>query len=276
MEAPLSDENTPYEHIRVEQDGAITRLTLNRPEARNAMSTEMGREIRAAVDAINADPSTRVVVVRGAGKAFSGGGDLKSLEEEAAAATEGRARGPGLGGGRTFYSLFLSVRDLQVPSIAAINGHAIGAGLCFALGCDLRVIHERAKVGMTFVKVGIHPGMAATWNLPRLIGPARAAELLFSGRLLDAEEAVAWGIASRSAGDDDFDQVVDGLASEIAGSAPVAVRLVKQTLRGTFDRDLDAALALESDQQAATFRTHDALEGIRAIRDKRAPEFTGS
>ncbi|HVS61930.1 MAG TPA: enoyl-CoA hydratase/isomerase family protein [Thermoanaerobaculia bacterium] len=267
-------EQATYEHIVLEQDGPIARLTLDRPDARNAMSTEMGREIRAAVDAINRDDAARVVVVRGAGKAFSGGGDLQSLEEEAAAATEGRARGPGLGGGRTFYSLFLSVRDLRVPSIAAINGHAIGAGLCFALGCDLRIIHEKAKVGMTFVKVGIHPGMAATWNLPRLIGPARAAELLYSGRLLDAAEAVSWGIASRSAGDD-FDQVVDELAGQIASCAPVAVRLVKQTLRGTFDRDIDAALALEADQQAATFRTHDALEGIRAIREKRSPQFSG-
>jgi enoyl-CoA hydratase/carnithine racemase len=265
-----------YENIRLERDGAIARLTLNRPDARNAMSTEMGREVRAAVEEINASGASRVVVVRGAGNAFSAGGDLQSLEEEAAAATEGRARGPGLGGGRNFYSLFLSIRDLQVPSIAAINGHAIGAGLCFALGCDLRIVHRRAKVGMTFVKVGIHPGMAATWNLPRLIGPSRSAELLFSGRLLDAEEAVAWGIASRAAGDDDFDAVVDGLAAEIAGCAPVAVRLVKQTLRGTFDRDIDAALALEADQQAATFRTRDAMEGIRAIREKRAPEFTGS
>ncbi|HVS16705.1 MAG TPA: enoyl-CoA hydratase/isomerase family protein [Thermoanaerobaculia bacterium] len=264
-----------YENIKLDRDGAIARLTLDRPDARNAMSTEMGREVRAAVEEINGDGASRVVVVRGAGKAFSAGGDLQSLEEEAAAATEGRPRGPGLGGGRNFYSLFLSIRDLRVPSIAAINGHAIGAGLCFALGCDLRIIHQRAKVGMTFVKVGIHPGMAATWNLPRLIGPARAAELLFSGRLLDAQEAVAWGLASRAAGDD-FDAVVEGLAAEIAGCAPVAVRLVKQTLRGTFERDLDAALALEADQQAATFRTRDAMEGIRAIREKRAPEFTGS
>ena len=271
----MNDEQTGYQNIILQHDGPIARLTLDRPDARNAMSSEMGREIRDAVGRINGEESTRVVVVRGAGRAFSGGGDLQSLEEEAAAATEGRARGPGLGGGRTFYSLFLSVRDLRVPSIAAINGHAIGAGLCFALGCDLRVIHEQAKVGMTFVKVGIHPGMAATWNLPRLIGPARAAELLYTGRLLDAGEAVAWGIASRAAGAD-FDQVVDDLAGQIAGCAPVAVRLVKQTLRGTFDRDVDAALALEADQQAATFRTHDALEGIRAIREKRPPEFSGA
>jgi enoyl-CoA hydratase len=264
-----------YQHIAIERASGITRLILNRPDARNAMTPEMGAEVRAAVEEINADGETRVVVVRGAGKAFSGGGDLKALEDEAIAGNGGERRGGGLAGGRNFYSAYLTIRQLEAPSIAAVNGHAIGAGFCFALGCDLRVVHERAKMGMTFVRLGIHPGMGATWTLPRLIGPARAAELLFSGRLIDAEQALAWGIANRIAGDDGFDAAVDELAGEIAGSAPVAVRAVKRTLRGTFDRELDDALGLEADAQAMTFTTADALEGVRAIQERRSPKFAG-
>ena len=264
-----------YQHILLERHGGVARLVLNRPESRNAMTPQMGQEVAAAVDELNADPTVRVVVVRGAGKAFSGGGSLEALEQEAAAASGGGdQKAQGLGGGRNFYRAYLSLRRLEVPSIAAINGHAIGAGLCFALGCDMRVMHESAKAGMTFVRLGIHPGMAATWTLPRLVGPARAAELLFTGKLIDAAQALAWGLVNRVAGDD-FDAQVDALAAEVVGSGPVAVRAVKRTLRGTFSRDIEEALGLEADAQKMTFGTIDALEGIRAIREKRPPRFEG-
>ena len=263
-----------YEHIVLDVTDHVATLTLNQPDSLNAMSPEMGQEIRTAVDELNQRDDARVVVVRGAGRAFSAGGNLDRLEEEAQAA-RGEKTGQGIGGGRSFYSLYLSVRDLKMPSIAAINGHAIGAGLCFALGCDMRVVHEKAKLGMTFVRVGIHPGMAATWNLPRLVGPAMAAELLYSGRLLGAEEAVRIGLANRAASMEEFDAVVHDLATQIAGSAPVAVRAVKETLRGTFDRTIEDAIGMEADQQAMTFTTTDSLEGIAAIREKRAPDFQG-
>jgi len=261
-----------YENIDLSFSGPVARLRLHRPETRNAMTAAMGEEIRSAVGQINRRPDVRVVVVTGSGKAFSAGGNLDDLIAE----VEGRAEegGPGLGGGERFYSLFLSVRDLEVPSIAAINGHAIGAGLCFALGCDLRVMREGAKVGMTFVRLGIHPGMAATWTLPRLIGESRAADLLFTGRLVEAREALGMGLVDRVAGDD-FEQVVDELAAEICSSGPLAVRAVKGILRGTRGRTLEEALAVEAEAQRGTFRTADAAEGIRAIREKRAPRFEG-
>ena len=262
-----------YQNLKIESENGIVRLTLNQPDTRNAMTPQMGEELQAAVAEINENQSSRVVVVTGAGKSFSAGGNLKSLQEEASAGS-GKKSGEGIGGGRNFYRLFLTIRDLEVPSIAAINGHAIGAGFCFALGCDMRVVHERAKLGMTFVRLGIHPGMAATWNLPRLIGPARAAELLYTGRLISGAEAVALGIASRVAGDD-FKSVVTDLAEEVAAAAPIAVRALKQTLRGTFDRDLDEAIGVEADVQAMTFKTSDAMEGIRAIQERRPPVFHG-
>jgi enoyl-CoA hydratase len=259
-----------YESIAIETTNGIGHLTLNRPDERNAMTPTMGEEIHDAVEAFNKDPNLRVVVVTGAGRAFSAGGDLGSLAKEAGLQSDS----PDLGGGAKFYNLFLSVRRLAVPSIAAINGHAIGAGLCFALGCDMRVMHERAQVGMTFVKIGIHPGMAATWNLPRLIGHANAADLLYTGRLVRAEEALAMGLVNRIAGDD-FDNAVAELASAVAANGPVSIRALKQTLAGTEDRDIQQAIEREAEAQAMTFRTADAREGIQAIMDKRAPKFEG-
>jgi len=262
-----------FEQITVAVADGIARITLNRPAERNAMTQQMGHEIVRAVADVNADPEARVVVIRGAGKGFCSGADLRTLGTETGAAGAAGAA-EGLGGNENFYRLFLSIRDLKVPSIAAINGHAVGAGLCFALGADIRVMHRDAKVGVTFVRLGIHPGMAATWTLPRLVGPAVAAELLCSGRLVGAEEALSIGLANRIAGDD-FDEVVKELAAAIAAAAPIAVRTVKQTLAGWQDRSLDDALVREAGVQMMTFATEDAAEGIRAMREKRAPVFRG-
>ena len=260
----------PKELVKLETEAGIATLTLDRPETRNAMTAEMGRQVEAAVELLNASSEVRVVVVTGAGRAFSAGGDLDSLARDA-----GLGGGSeGLGGGANFYRSFLSVTRLAVPTIAAINGHAIGAGLCFALGCDLRVMHEEAKVGMTFVKIGIHPGMAATWNLPRLVGPAHAADLLYTGRLVGAREALTMGLVSRVAGAD-FADCVAALAGSIAANGPLAVRSLKETLRGSAARTIDDALVREAHAQAMTFQTEDAKEGISAVKQKREPRFRG-
>jgi enoyl-CoA hydratase/carnithine racemase len=257
-----------FEQIQVTKGGPIGRITLHRPAERNAMTPQMGREIAGAVAELNADDEVRVVVITGSGKGFCSGADLRTLGAEAGSADGDE----GLGGGENFYRAFLSVRELRVPSIAAVNGHAIGAGFCFALAADLRVMHRDAKVGMTFVRLGIHPGMAATWTLPRLVGLSVAADLLYTGRLLGADEALALGLANRIGGDD-FDEVVAELAGAIAAAAPVAVRATKQTLRGSEARSIDDALVREASVQAMTFTTSDAAEGIRAMREKRPPVF---
>ena len=262
-----------YEHIQLTRDGHVATLTLNRPEARNAMTPAMGEEVRRAVAEVRADASARVLVVTGAGKAFSGGGDLGMLARDAGVS---QGAGDGMGGPpRDFYRRYLSVQALPIPTIAAINGHAIGAGFCFALACDVRIAAADAKLGMTFTKLGIHPGMGATYFLPRMIGSARACELLFTGRIIDAAEAERLGIVSRVVARDAFPAAARQLADEIAAAAPIAVRMVKRALYRGLEHSLDDALDLESMQQSATFQTADAREGIRAVMEKRPPQFTG-
>jgi enoyl-CoA hydratase len=263
----------PYEHITLAREGHVATLTLNRPEARNAMTPAMGDEVARAVEAIRADPEARVLIVTGAGKAFSGGGDLGMLAHDAGLTKDAAA---GMGGPpRDFYARYLSVHSLPMPTIAAINGHAIGAGLCFALACDLRVAVADAKMGMTFTKLGIHPGMGATFFLPRIVGSARARELLFTGRIIDAQEAEGLGLVGRVVSREAFPATVAALANEIAAAAPIAVRMVKRALARSAGASLDDALDLESLQQSATFQTADAREGVRAVMEKRQPTFRG-
>lgn len=264
-----------YAHIRVtrDDDGIVT-LMFNRPESRNAMSPAMGEEVAHAVEALRGDESVRVVVLTGSGSAFSSGGDLAMLARDAGVPLPGEA--PTMGGSpRDFYARYLSIRQLPMPTIAAINGHAIGAGLCIALACDLRVAVADAKMGMTFTRLGIHPGMGGTYFLPRLAGTARACELFFTGRVFDAAEAERMGLVNRVVPRAEFDGAVRGLAGEIAAAAPVAVRLVKRAIyRGT-GHTLEEMLDFESLQQAYTFGTADAREGVTAMLEKRPPRFVG-
>lgn len=263
----------PYEHIQLIRDGHVATLKLNRPAARNAMSIAMGDEVARAVEEVRADAGVRVLVVTGEGRAFSGGGDLGMLAADAGLG----APHAGMGGPpREFYNRYLSVATLPIPTLAAINGHAIGAGFCFALACDLRLASSNAKLGMTFTRLGIHPGMGATYFLPRLLGSARACDLLFTGRIIDAGEAAAMGILNRVVPHEAFPAAVEAYAAELASAAPIAVRMVKRAIYRGLAHDLAAAVDLESTQQRATFQTEDAKEGIRAIMEKRAPVFTGT
>jgi len=262
-----------FEHITLDRQNGMITLTLNRPETRNSMTPEMGDEIARACDQIRSDTSARVLVVTGAGKAFSSGGDLGMLARDAGVAGAG---GPTMGGSpRDFYVRYLAVRSLPIPTIAAMNGHAIGAGLCFALGCDLRIAVSEAKMGMTFTRLGIHPGMGATYFLPRLIGTARACELFFTGRVIDAAEAERLGILNRVVPREGFSAAVRALAAEIATAGPVAVRMVKKAVYRGVEHSLEDMLESESLQQSITLTTADAREGITAILQKREPKFEG-
>jgi enoyl-CoA hydratase/carnithine racemase len=288
-----------YEHIRVSREDGIVTVAFNRPETRNSMTPAMGDEVVHAVETLRGDASIRVVVLTGSGKAFSSGGDLGMLARDAGATPEADAglsdleprrdpkgsdpakptptAGPSMSASpRDFYLRYLSIHSLPMPTIAAINGHAIGAGLCVALACDLRVAVADAKMGMTFAKLGIHPGMGGTYFLPRLVGPARACELFFTGRVFDAAEAERLGIVNRILPREQFDAGVATLAREVASAAPLVTRMVKKAVyRGT-EHTLDEMLDYEALNQRITFTTADAREGVSAVMQKRAPQFVGT
>eukprot|EP00030_Apusomonadida_sp_AF-17_P001192 a180562_9.p1 GENE.a180562_9~~a180562_9.p1 ORF type:complete len:311 (+),score=91.99 a180562_9:30-935(+) len=245
---------------------AIAVVTLNKPAALNALCVTMGDQFVATMKALKDDASLRAVILTGAGRAFSAGGDLAFLQ----ARTESSAE-VNVAAMRAFYERFLSVRSLPVPVIAAINGHAVGAGLCLALATDVRIAQRGAKLGVNFLKLGLHPGMGSTFTLPALVGPQAAAKLLLGADLVDATEAHELGLVAAVA-----DSAVDAalpLAARIASNSPAAVRATVRTLRTSFGAGLDAALWREADAQAHSYATRDMREGLSAVRDKREPLF---
>ena len=264
-------EATNHTHLRLERrpDGVAV-LTLDNPDQRNAMSDEMTASWVAAVDELAADRAVRAVVVTGEGSAFCSGGNTGWIASEPDASVDYlRTRMI------AFYRAWLSIRRLEVPTIAAVNGHAIGAGLCLALACDLRYAASGAKLGVPFVKLGMHAGMAATYLLPNVVGEAHARDLLLTGRTVDADEALRLGLVSQVLPADDFLDGVLEVAAGIAATAPIASRLTTLALRDGGHADFESAIQWEALAQPITLATEDLQEGIAASRQKRAPTFTG-
>jgi enoyl-CoA hydratase/carnithine racemase len=258
-------------HLRVDRpsDG-VALVTLDNPAMRNAMSDEMTSSWGTAMAELAADRSVRVVVVTGEGSAFCSGGDTSWIASEPDATVD-RLRNRML----PFYRTWLSIRNLEVPTIAAVNGAAIGAGLCLALACDLRYAAAGAKLGVPFVKLGMHAGMGGTYLLPEAVGEAHARDLLLTGRVVDAEEALRLGLVSRVLDPTAFLDGVLETAAGIAATAPIAARLTKLALEDGGHADLETALQWEALAQPVTLATEDLQEGINAAREKRAPRFHG-
>lgn len=260
-----------YTHLRLDRplDGVAV-LTLDNPDMRNAMSDEMTSSWVRAIDELAADRSVRVVVVTGAGSAFCSGGNTGWISNEPDATVD-RLRDKMV----PFYRAWLAIRRLEVPTIAAVNGHAIGAGLCLALACDIRYAADGAKLGVPFVKLGMHSGMAGTYLLPNVVGAAHARDLLLTGRVVEADEALRLGLVSRVIDAADFDEEVLAAARGIAATAPVASRLTKLALVDGGHADFESALQWEALAQPITLATADLQEGIAASREKRPARFGG-
>ena len=258
-------------HLRLERPShGVVVLTLDNPDMRNAMSDEMTSSWVAAIDELAEDSSVRVVVVTGSGSAFCSGGNTGWIASEPdASVDELRARM------MPFYRSWLAIRRLEVPTIAAINGHAIGAGMCLALACDIRYAASGAKLGVPFTALGMHAGMAATWLLPNVVGPAHARDLLLTGRVVEAQEALRLGLVSRVIDPDGFLDEVLATAEAVAATAPIASRLTKVALADGGHADFESALQWEALAQPITLATKDLQEGIAASRAKRPPVFEG-
>ena len=263
-----------FEDLRVtrrESSGRrVAVVTLDRPERRNSMSAAMTASWVHLMGRLRLDAELAAVVVTGAPPAFSAGGDLSWIVSEPdAAVSDLRERM------LTFYRSWLSIRDLEVPTIAAVNGSAIGAGFAIALACDLRYAAADARIGVPFTALGLHPGMATTWSLPDVAGQAVARDLLLTGRIINGDEAFGLGLVSRAVPADEVLDEALAAADRIAAAAPVATRLTLQALRGGGHADLETALQWEALAQATTLATQDVHEGIAAAAARRTPQFRG-
>lgn len=255
--------------VRIEL-GRITRVVLNRPAQANALDEAMGEELQAALERASSEPEVRVIVLSGEGKHFSAGGDFAFIEENTRLPRE-QVRDRML----RFYRLYLSVLDVAVPTVALVHGSAIGAGLCLALACDVRVGTRSARLGANFLRVGLHPGMGATLLLPHVAGAARAARLLSTAEVVSGEAAAALGLLGDVVDDGELERAGERVAEQIAKGAPLAARELVATLRAPLKQRLPEALAREAECQANDFATEDIRTAITAFRRGEAPVFSG-
>lgn len=255
--------------VLVSVEEGIGRLTLNRPGKLNAFHGEMRDEIADGLERLAADDDARVVVVTGRGRAFAAGADVSYLSEliEEQRLEEARAL---VDAGRRVVE---AVVRAPKPVIAALNGPAAGGGANLALACDLRIAAESASIGQTFSRIGLHPDWGGTYFLPRLVGPARAAELIFTGEMVAAREAERIGLVNRVVPDDELRTAVEDLAGRLAEKPTLPLRLAKRAVRRSLDSSLEEMLDYELEAQTRCFRSRDAREGVRAFLEKREPEF---
>jgi 2-(1,2-epoxy-1,2-dihydrophenyl)acetyl-CoA isomerase len=261
-----------YACLLYEVKDGIATLTLNRPHRLNALGDSLRDDLLDAVSRASADPEVRVMIVTGAGKGFCAGGDVKAMNE----AKEERRERPLLekiapSRDRTL----LAMRDAPQPIIAAVNGAAAGAGMNLALGCDIRIASTAARFAQAFVRRGLHPDWGGTYFLPRVVGMAKACELIFTGDVIEAAEALRLGLVSQVVAPEELMPTAYALAGKIAAGPPLAIRLAKRALYHSVDSDLRSALEFETFAQNICSETEDAREGIRAFVEKRPPVFRG-
>jgi 2-(1,2-epoxy-1,2-dihydrophenyl)acetyl-CoA isomerase len=255
------------------QDGIAT-ATLNRPEKKNAMSEEMMRELARALREAQDDAAVRVFIITGAGDAFCSGGDLgrRAKEGEAAEPTplQRKAR---LQSGT--HRVALAIEDFEKPLIAAVNGAAAGAGMDMTLMCDLRFAARSARFSEAYIRVGLIPGNGGCYFLPRIVGPAKALELLWTGDFVSAEEALRIGLVNRVYDDEKLMSETLAFAARLANGPPIQQRLIKKLVQQSAHTDLRTSLEMTASHMAVVQSTRDYKEAIQAYKDKRTPKFEG-
>ena len=260
-----------YQTIIFDVTDGIARLTLNRPDRLNSFNTTMHLEVRAALSSIVDGAKARVLVLSGAGRGFCAGQDLG----DRAVAPGGAAVDLGESIEKNYKPLVMTLRNLPMPVIGAVNGVAAGAGANIALACDLVVAARSASFVQAFAKLGLVPDSGGTWFLPRLVGTARAMGLAFLGEKLSAEQAAQWGLIWRCVDDAEFAPVVDALARQLAAAPTLGLARTKQAIYESWGRSLEQQLDAERDFQRELGHSADYAEGVAAFGEKRAPLFTG-
>ena len=256
-------------HILVERDGAVGWIRINRPERLNAFAGTMRTDLLDALAELERDDDIRCVVITGSGRAFSTGGDISVMSE--IMAKDDRDRFEKLV--RAGADVVQQIDAMTKPVIAAINGAAAGAGACLALACDLRIASETASIGFTFLRVGLHPDWGGSYFLPRLIGPAAAAEFILTGGMISAERGERMGLFNRVVPAAQLESAAKGFAGEIASAPAGVVADAKRVLRRSMCTNLTEVLDLEMQAQLRAFDSPESREGITAFLEKRAPRF---
>jgi 2-(1,2-epoxy-1,2-dihydrophenyl)acetyl-CoA isomerase len=262
--------------VLYETSGRIVTLTLNNPEERNAIGTqEQCEDVAQAVERVNRDAGVSAVILTGAGRDFCSGGNLKKIRDRS-----DFARGANPASTRDNYRrgvqrLVRALWNIEVPAIAAVNGAAIGLGCDIACMCDIRIAATSVRFGESFLKIGLIPGDGGAWFLPRVVGFSKAAEMTFTGDLIDAESALACGLVSKLVSGERLLSEARSLAERIVANPPQAVRLAKRLLRESHHARLDDMLELSATFQALLQESEDHAEALAAAIDKRAPTFTG-
>jgi 2-(1,2-epoxy-1,2-dihydrophenyl)acetyl-CoA isomerase len=249
----------------------IATLVMNRPDRLNALNNELASALNEALGRIAEDETVRVVVITGAGRAFCAGGDL-ALIGKGRLSGETKDLEPLL---RAGMQAVLKMRTMPQPVIAAVNGAAAGAGMNIALAADIRIAAEEATFGENFAKVGLFPDYGGMYFLPQLVGPAKAAELFYTGDMIDARTALGLGIVNQVVPGGQLEAEVRSLAQKIATGPSLAIRAVKQTLFGAEEKELSLVLEQEVQEQIRCYLSEDCSEGIRAFFEKRLPKFQG-
>ena len=257
--------------ILISRSGGVTRLTLNRPDKLNAFTLPMHAELRAGLEDANADPQCRVVVLTGAGRAFSAGQDLA----EVGGPTDRSTPDAGSRLELAYNPLIKLITTLEKPVVCAVNGIAAGAGANVALACDLVYAARSASFLQAFARIGLVPDASGTWTLPRLAGQARARGLAMLAEPLPAEKAEAWGLIWKCVDDDKLEAEVTAVAEKLAAAPTYALGLAKQAFAASSTNTLAQQLDLERDLQRLAGASPDAREGILAFLEKRAPKYTG-
>lgn len=255
--------------VLVESSEGIATVVLHRPEARNALDLRMREELEAALAGLRDDAGVRVLILRGAGGHFSAGGDVKTMAARRLTQTEGEARV------RLMNRAILALARFPRPTLAMVDGFAVGAGCNLALACDLVIASERARLGQVFARIGLIPDGGGTYFLPRRVGLARAKALAFTGEVIEAREAERIGLVDRVVPPEALEAETRSLARRIAEGPPLALALTKELFHRAWSLDLAAALELEALGQGRMIASEDHREGLAAFFEKRPPRFQG-
>src|SRR5881397_3871709 len=263
-----------YETLIVEKKNDVERITLNRPDALNAINETMGEELNAALKEADRDEKTRCLVITGAGRAFSAGEDVSGLKERYGSTGSHPSLGEHLR--KKYHPIILRLRSMEKPVVARLNGIAAGSGASLALACDIRIASEEAGLKQAFIGIGLVPDSGSSYFLARTLGPGRALELIMTGRTVGAKEAETLGLVNKTVPTAELDKTVDEMAEKLANGPPKALGLSKRVVNQAARLELSDALEYEAQNQQIAGRTKDHLEAVRAFLEKRQPKFSGN